>query len=158
MNNKKFKIISGVFLSIGIFLVSYADENTSTEHHMKHHKMMEHVNDERISLGLSEKMKVHQLANMRSHVEAIQTIIGLIAEEDFNAASEVAHSKLGLTEEMRNMCNMIENEAFKSLGLKFHESADTMGEILKTGDMNKSLKALHTTMGYCVQCHRTFRQ
>ncbi len=143
-----------LFISFGV----HAEEIKEVSGQMHHHNMMKHVDDGRISLGFSPEMKAHQLANMRSHVEAIQTIIGLIAEEDFNAASEVAHSRLGLTEEMKKMCNMFENENFKKLGLQFHESADTLGDILKTKDMNKSLNALHTTMGYCVQCHETFRQ
>ena len=125
---------------------------------MRNHSMMSHANDGRISLGLSPQMKTHQLANMRSHVEAIQTIIGLIGNGDFDRASEIAHSKLGLTEEMKRMCNMFNNEDFKNLGFQFHKSADTLGETLKTKDINKSLHALETTMGYCVQCHATFRQ
>lgn len=152
-------ILFGILFSVGMIATSFAGDNDSAdESDQMHHHMMKHVDDERISLGLSPKMKAHQLANMRSHVEAIQTIVGLIAEENFDTASEVAHSKLGLTEEMENMCNMFGNDDFKKLGLQFHKSADTLGEILKTKDMNKSLSALHTTMGYCVQCHETFRQ
>lgn len=33
-----------------------------------------------------------------------------------------------------------------------------LGNALRTKDMSKSLQALHETMGYCVQCHATFRQ
>lgn len=56
------------------------------------------------------------------------------------------------------MCDMFENEEFKSLGLAFHKSGDALGEALKTKDITKSLDALHTTMGYCVQCHAAYRQ
>ncbi|MFQ5443362.1 MAG: hypothetical protein ACE5EK_01975 [Nitrospinales bacterium] len=59
---------------------------------------------------------------------------------------------------MKKMCNSFENEEFKNLGLAFHKSGDELGEALKTKDITKSLRALHTTMGYCVQCHTTFRQ
>jgi hypothetical protein len=47
---------------------------------------------------------------------------------------------------------------FKLLGLAFHESGDVLANTLKTKDANKSLSALQTTLGYCVQCHATFRQ
>jgi len=49
-------------------------------------------------------MKQHQLSNMRAHLKAVEDIIGLIAEENFDKASQIAHSKLGLTEGMRKMC------------------------------------------------------
>ncbi len=120
--------------------------------------MMDHANDNRVSLGLSPQMKKHQLANMRAHVEAVQAIVGLMAEGKFEQASETAHSKLGLTPEMKNMCSMFGNEEFTSLGLEFHQSADALAETLKSKDLNKSLRALQTTLGYCVTCHATFRQ
>jgi hypothetical protein len=95
---------------------------------------------------------------MRSHLEAIQLITGLISEGAFDQASEIAHSSLGLTEEMNKMCNMFENKDFTELGLAFHKSGDELGETLLTKDTSKSLHALQATMGYCVQCHATYRQ
>jgi len=128
------------------------------EHMMMHHHMMGETTDSRISLHLSPEMKQGQLANMRSHLEAVRNIVGLIATGDFDKASDIAHHKLGLTPEMKKMCNMFGNDDFKKLGLAFHQSADTLGDVLKTGDMQASLNALHTTMNSCVQCHATFRQ
>lgn len=116
------------------------------------------MNDKRISLGLSIEMKHHQLVNMRVHLAAIQSIIGLLSEEKFEKASKVAHTKLGLTAEMKQMCDMFENEDFKKLGYAFHNSADELGDALKTKDMKRSLQALHKTTSYCVQCHEKFRQ
>jgi len=63
------------------------------------------VSDKRISLGIGPQQKQHQLANMRSHLEAVQSIIGMISENRFDEASKVAHEKWGLTSEMRQMCN-----------------------------------------------------
>jgi len=150
-----------IFLIALISLISvvpvYAqsEEKVNANHHMM---MSDNTNDNRVSLNLPPHMKVHQLENMRSHVEAVQTIIGLIAENDFIKASEFAHTKLGLTEEMKRMCSMFKNEDFRTLGFQFHKSADNLAETLKTKDMKKSLQALNNTMGYCVQCHATFRQ
>lgn len=114
--------------------------------------------DERISLGLAPMQKQHQLANMRSHLKAVQDIVGMIAENRFNEASEVAHNKLGLTPEMQKMCNMFTNADFRELGLAFHRSADELGDTLKRGNATGSLQALRSTMNYCVQCHATYRQ
>lgn len=155
---KRIIMILGILLFAGSTFSSFAeDEGSKTEHGMQHNKMHS-LSDDRISLGLSPAMKQHQLSNMRSHVEAVQSIVGLLSEGSFDQASRIAHSKLGLTEEMKKMCNAFENEAFKNLGLAFHKSGDELGEALQTKDMAKSLRALHTTMEYCVQCHATFRQ
>ena len=117
-----------------------------------------HMADKRISLGLAPNMKHHQLSNMRAHMEALQEITGLLAENKFEQASRIARLQLGLTEEMKQMCNMLQNEEFRKLGLAFHNSGDELGDALQTKDMKKSLQALNKTMGYCVQCHEKFRQ
>ena len=124
---------------------------------MSMHQMNE-MNDSRISLGLSPQMKQHQLANMRSHVKAVHDIIAFLAEDKFDEAAAIAHNKLGLTPEMKKMCNMFDNADFTKIGLAFHKQADKLGEVLKTHEMKRSLSALHTTMNSCVQCHATFRQ
>lgn len=115
-------------------------------------------NDHRISLGLNAMQKQHQLRNMRSHLEAVQNILALLSREKYEEASEVAFEKLGSTTEMKLMCSSFGNEKFENLGLSFHESADEMSEVFKTGDKNKSLRALSKTLNYCVQCHAAFRQ
>ena len=136
----------------------------ATEHNMEemnHHMMMQSkdgVSDKRISLQLNPQQKQHQLANMRSHVQAVQEIIGMLSQGKFNHASTIAHNKLGLTPEMKKMCNMFDNANFRKVGLAFHQSADELGDVLKKGSLKQSLRALHNTMNYCVQCHATYRQ
>lgn len=124
-------------------------------HHGDHHAG---AMDMRTSLELPAPMKQHQLANMREHVLAIKSIVGLMAENKFEDAAKIAHSKLGLSPEMQSMCGMFENEKFKTLGMAFHQSGDELGDVLQTRDVNASLRALNKTMGYCVECHATFRQ
>jgi len=155
---KQVIIFFGVLSFSVMALVSYAEDKNESMEGMTHHHMKHAVKDSRVSLNLSPEMKSHQLSNMRAHLEAVQTIIGLVAEDKFEQASDIAHSKLGLTEEMRKMCNMFDNKNFTAMGLAFHESGDDLGEALKTKDTKKSLRALNTTVGYCVQCHATFRQ
>ena len=123
-----------------------------------HHHHETGAMDTRISLGLPAQMKLHQLSNMREHVEAIKSIVGLMSEQKFDDASTVAHTKLGLTPDMQSMCNMFGNESFRKLGFAFHQSGDDLGAALKTGDVNASLRALNKTMQYCVECHATYRQ
>jgi len=146
-------LLAALFISAG---AAYAADNLPMDHQAMHQHMML---DGRTSLNLAPQMKQHQLQNMRSHVAAVQAIVGYLADGNFDAAAEVAHGKLGLTDEMKMMCeHMSDNTEFTKLGLAFHQSADQLGDTLKTKDMKKSLQALQTTMNYCVQCHATFRQ
>ncbi|HTN95319.1 MAG TPA: cytochrome c [Gallionella sp.] len=114
--------------------------------------------DNRISLGLSTKVKHRLLVNMRSQLQAIQRITGLLAEEKFEMTSGISRAKFGLTDEMKQIYDLSNNAEFKDLGLAFHKSAAELGTALQTKDMKQSLRALHDTMGYCVQCHAKYRQ
>jgi len=155
---KRVMTLFGVVCTLGISIAVYAKDKADGMESMMQHHQMGSTTDHRTSLHLPEQMKARQLANMRSHLDAVRNIIGLMASGKFDAASETAHQKLGLTPEMKKMCNMFENDDFRSMGLAFHKSADKLGDELKTGDMKRSLAALHNTVSSCVQCHATFRQ
>jgi cytochrome c556 len=146
--------VSAIVTTVGLNTAFAVGEGMHQEDHQ--HQM--HTMDTRISLGLAPQMKQHQLSNMREHVDAIKTITGLMSESKYEEASAVAHTKLGLTEEMRAMCNMFDNKDFIALGTAFHKSGDDLGKALKTKNVKASLRALKTTMQYCVQCHATYRQ
>ena len=145
---KKLAILALLLVPIGAMA-----EERITMGHTAHH-----MNDNRASLGLSPEMKQHQLSNMRAHMAAVQQIVGLLSERKFEKASKIAHSQLGMTEEMKQMCSMFENEDFKKLAFAFHNSGDELGDALQSKNMKKSLQALDKTTGYCVQCHDKFRQ
>ena len=154
--------MKSVLMLLGLLFLNGATNGIAAENdnmEQMHHDHMQHfMLDSRTPLNLSPEMKQHQLSNMRSHIEAVQSIIGLMSAGDFDQASQLAHSKLGLTDEMKQMCGMFGNEKFEQLGLAFHKSGDELGNVLQSKDMTRSLQALHDTMGYCVQCHEAFRQ
>ncbi len=128
---------------------------------MHHHAMMQDMTssaDPRISLKLHAPMRQHQLSMMREHLQAVRDIISDISAGRFDEASLTAHQKLGLTPEMKKMCNRFSNGDFRKLGLTFHKRADELGEVLQTRDLKRSLDALQATMNVCVECHSKFRQ
>ncbi len=149
----KLKII---ILLVVIVLTSCNEKKEEVKKEMP--KVIVKSDDGRISLHLNAMQKKHQLSNMRSHLVAVQTLIELIAEDDFEKASKVAYTQLGTTTAMRLMCASFGNKKFEDMGLKFHSDADKMSEILKTKDKDKSLKALSKTMNSCISCHATFKQ
>ena len=151
------RILIAVSAFIGIVGLNAAFAADERMHHENHQHDMSTM-DMRTSLGLSTEMKQHQLSNMREHVEAIKSIIGFMSENKFEDASQVAHTKLGLTPEMQKMCSMFNNEKFMTLGIAFHKSGDDLGDVLRTKDVTASLRALNKTMQYCVECHASYRQ
>ena len=158
---KNILIAVSVFIGIVGLNVAFAAEEKVQQQNHQHDMSMHHnmgMMDARTSLELSPEMKQHQLSNMRDHLEAVNSIIGLMSENKFEDASKIAHTKLGLTPEMQQMCSMFGDEKFMKLGFAFHKSGDDLGEALKTRKVNASLRALNKTMQYCVECHATYRQ
>ncbi|MDH4286893.1 MAG: cytochrome C [Gallionella sp.] len=151
-------ILTAVAAIIGMVGLNAAFAAGEMMHHEGHQHKMSMMMDTRISLGMPEEMKQHQLSNMREHLDAINSITGLMAENKFAEASKIAYSKLGLTPEMQKMCSMFNNEKFMEMGMAFHKSGDALGDALKTKNMNASLRALNQTLQYCVQCHAAYRQ
>ena len=149
--------MKGITLLVSLLLmVGLVQAAELEKKHTMHH---EHMGaDDRTSLNLSPAMKQHQLKNMRAHLAAVQDIIIQIGSGNFAQASNTAHEKLGLTEEMEAMCSSFGSDAFKELGLGFHKSADELGTILEKGNTQDSLAALGKTMSYCVACHAQFKQ
>ena len=127
------------------------------EHSGGGHHNMELPEDTRVSLNISGMQAEHQLLNMRDHLVVVNIIIGYLANEKYDEASEIAMDRLGYSTEMQMMCNSFGDE-FGAIGYDFHKSAETMSEVFKTKDQKKSLEALNTTMGYCISCHAKFKQ
>ena len=153
-------VIAGSILLVSCKQNKASEQNevTKGQDHRQMMQMMKMADDNRISLEVPPKKAQHQLMNMRSHLLAVQSIIDLLSKNEFDKASDVASSKLGLSKEMEMMCTSFGNENFEKLGLGFHKSADEMSEVLKTKNKAESLKALSNTLNYCVECHATFKQ
>jgi hypothetical protein len=148
------KVLLLILFSIFISCNKKVEDNKVIENPNKEMQ----VDDARVSLKLNPMQKQHQLMNMRSHLEAVQKIITLLSDDKYNEASEIAYDKLGSTTQMKLMCSSFGNKEFQQLGLKFHESADKMSEVIKSKNKQNSLMALSNTMNYCVKCHATYKQ
>jgi len=114
--------------------------------------------DNRVTLELSARMKHRLLSNMREQLAATRTIIGLLAQDKFERASDTARAKLGMTEELKQVIDTAKNEDFNKLALAVNSSVDELAKTLLAKDLEKSLLALRKTMGYCLECHKKFRQ
>ena len=114
--------------------------------------------DNRQTLDLSPRMKHRLLSNMREQLSATRNIIGMLGQDNFEAAARTARAKLGMTEGLQQVYNASNNQEFIKLGMTASASADTLAITLKSKDLKKSLQALREAMAICVQCHNRFRQ
>ncbi|MBI3581293.1 MAG: cytochrome c [Nitrospinae bacterium] len=114
--------------------------------------------DGRTSLNNPPMMREHHLSIMREHLEAVTEITGLVSTGDYDKASRTAAEKIGLTPEMRRMCDMMGDKQFRAMGIAFHQSADRLSEVLKKKDPTAALAALHETLNLCVACHASYRE
>ncbi len=156
--NKEPKYILHLIVLLS-FVFGACESQVSKEKQVQNHKeATTNSLDTRKSLHLNEMQKNHQLINMRSHLEAVQSIVLLLAEDKYEEASKTAREKLGSTTEMRMMCASFGDKNFEKLGLEFHKRADEMSTVFKTKDKDKSLSALANTMKMCIRCHATYKQ
>jgi len=115
--------------------------------------------DRRTPVPLLPLMANHQKQNMRDHLLAVQEILTALQAKDFDAVQSSV-SRIGYSEQMGQMCQHMGAGApgFTELALRFHHTADEIGEAAKKLDSDGVLKALTDTLAVCTSCHQTFRQ
>jgi hypothetical protein len=115
--------------------------------------------DPRTPVPLLPMMANHQKQNMRDHLLVVQEIVAAVGAKDFDAVL-TSVNRIGYTEQMGQMCEHMGAGApgFTELALKFHRTADTIGEAAKKHDASAVLTALSETLAVCTSCHQTFKQ
>jgi len=112
--------------------------------------------DSRTVLHAPPRLLAHQRQMMRDHLAAVQEVVAAMAAGKYKEGARTAHERLGLTPEMKHMCYRF-GPAFGAMGVAFHHDGDRLGEVLATGDPQKSLAALQKVLSDCVACHARFR-
>jgi hypothetical protein len=115
--------------------------------------------DTRVPVPLLPMMANHQKENMRAHLAAVQEIVAAVGKKDFEAISRAVAS-IGYSQQMGQMCNHMGASApgFTEQALKFHHTADKVGESARQHDMPGVLAGLDETLATCTGCHATFKQ
>ena len=115
--------------------------------------------DTRIPVPLLPMMANHQKQNMREHLHAVQEIVAAVGAGDFEAISR-AGATIGYSEQMGQMCNHMGAGApgFTDQALRFHHTADKIGDAARARDMSGVLTALNETLATCTGCHSAFKQ
>jgi hypothetical protein len=104
-------------------------------------------------------MAEHQRENMRGHLAAMQEIIAAVSAGDFAGVGRSA-TRIGYSEEMGQMCMRMGAGApgFNEMALRFHHTADTIGEAARKADQKQVLQAVSATLSTCTGCHAVYRE
>jgi hypothetical protein len=115
--------------------------------------------DERAPVPLSPMMALHQKANMRDHLVAVQEIVAGLATKNY-AAVEKAAKRIGFSEQMGQMCTHMGAGApgFTERALAFHHTADGIVKAAQAKSAEKVLRELDATLQRCTSCHATWKQ
>lgn len=110
------------------------------------------------------KLKEETLANMRDHLLAIQEITAYLADRQFDAAADVAETRLGMTSLQRHGAHEVAKympAGMRQIGHGMHQAASQFATAAKdagvTGDTGAALRALATMQSSCVACHAGYQ-
>lgn len=118
----------------------------------------------RESVTFPAKLKEETLSNMRDHLLAIQEITAYLADKKFDAAAEVAETRLGFSSLQRHGAHEVAKympQGMQQIGHGMHQAASQFAvaaqEAGATGDTGVALRALSQMQASCVACHAAYQ-
>ena len=120
--------------------------------------------DARTLVSLPEPMRVHALANMRDHLQTLQTVNDALARGAFDEAANVAERRLGMTSlGAHGAADLAPHlpQGMQDIGTQMHRAASRFAITAQNagvgGDVQPALRALGEIMQQCVGCHAAYR-
>ena len=123
--------------------------------------------DKREFVEMPPMMRDHMLANMRSHLRALDEIFDALARDRAGEAAKIAEVKLGMSSiEGHGGHHMAPfmPEAMRNFGTGMHRAASRFARAVETADIEpsaKSQRALYAAFrditANCTGCHEAFR-
>ncbi len=124
-------------------------------------------NDPRQPVALPAPMQEYMLANMRDHLETLNTVIGDVADAKFDAASKLLEERLGMSSlPLYHAAEMAPYfpQLMQDAGTSMHHAASRLAIALQDasvsqtfGSMREVNAALHDVTSACVACHAAYR-
>lgn len=123
--------------------------------------------DKRELVEMPPMMRDHMLANMRSHLRALDEIFDALARDKAGEAAKIAEAKLGMSSiEGHGGPHMAPfmPEAMRNFGTGMHRAASRFARAVETADIEPSAnsqRALYAAFrditANCTGCHEAFR-
>lgn len=120
--------------------------------------------DSRQLVEFPEMMRDHMLENMRDHLLALTEIQQYLALEEYEKASTVAETRLGMSSlgghGASHMARFMP-AAMQQIGTQMHKAASRFATIVQEGGLEgstpKIAEGLAVVMQQCVACHSSYR-
>ena len=122
------------------------------------------IEDARAEVAFPGRLREHTLANMRDHLLTLQRIQDAVARGDFDAASQLAESRLGLSSLEAHGAHDVAKfmpQGMQEIGTGMHRAASRFAieatNAGVTGDVRVAIGALSSVTAQCVACHAAYR-
>jgi cytochrome c556 len=109
-------------------------------------------------------MRLHTIASMRDHLQALQEIDVALAKSEFDAAARIAEQRLGMSSlELHGAAHIAPfmPQGMQDIGTRMHRAASRFAVEAQnagvSGDVRPALAALGAVMQQCVACHAAYR-
>jgi hypothetical protein len=129
--------------------------------------MSEKSDDARELVSLPGPMQEHMLANMRDHLTTLNTVIGYIANANFDEASKLLEERLGMSSlSLHHAAEMAPYfpQPMQDAGTSMHHAASRLAIVLQDASVAQTFDsmrevnaALHEVTSACVACHTGYR-
>ena len=118
--------------------------------------------DSRQLVSMPDQSRELMRKDMLEHLSALNEIIGYLALNNFDAAAEVAETRMGKSSMGKHRGTGMGPGRFmplemKSLGMGMHDAASKFSQVAKQSDMKSAYSALQQVTGSCVACHYSYR-
>jgi hypothetical protein len=154
----KAKIILMLFVLVSVVPAAYSADasKASTQ------SAATGMTDTRQLVEMPEQARQFMRDDMLLHLSALNQIFMHLADNNLEAAAEVAESQLGESAMGKHRGSGMGPGRFmplemRKLGWSMHESASEFARVVKKGDMAESYKALQQVTSACVACHYSYR-
>ncbi len=123
--------------------------------------------DSRQLVSLPAPMQEHMLANMRDHLQTLNTVFGDIADGKFDAASKVLEERLGMSSLPLHQATEMAPffpQPMQDAGTSMHHAASRLAIALQDASVTQTFDSMravnsgvHEVTASCVACHTAYR-
>ena len=118
--------------------------------------------DQRQLVSMPDEANQLMRKDMLDHLSALNEIIGLLAENNLDAAADVAEIRMGKSSMGKHRATGMGPGRFmplemRDIGWGMHESATELSDAAKEGNLKGAYSALQKVTTACVACHYSYR-
>ena len=152
-------------LAVAIVPLALAQQHSmDPQHRMPPGEEMTRPADTRQMVTFPPKLKEHELANMRDHLQTLSEIQSYLAKYDFDGAANVAEKRLGMSSFDLHGAHEAAPylpKGMQEAGTALHHAASRFAVAAQDAtvgrDLGRALGALNEVTQTCIACHAAYR-